>query len=92
MFELPTTPVGGIGDTSHMTVIQRIQQTYDVGVMLKPHYRSQSSTPFQQCTVVVRGSVQNTKLVKEATIALYDHFTNNIGVSFSSARVVEFGS
>ena len=76
MFDLPTMPTAT--DATNSAFVQRIQQMYEVGVMLKPQYRSQSMAP---CTVVVRGSVHNTKALKEATVALYDHFIGRAGVS-----------
>jgi hypothetical protein len=88
MFDLPTMPAGGMTDSMHSAVIQRIQQMYEVGVMLKPQYRNPSTMSFAPYTVVVRGSVQNSKAVKEATVALHEHFTGRAGVSISIVTTV----
>jgi len=61
-------------------VLARVQQQYNVTVAFKQRPRAYTAT------VVVRGTVNSAKSVKEATILLMEHFTGNMGVSKESSR------
>ena len=75
MFELPVTgllqPIPDVASP----IIQQIQHTYSVNITFKQRPR------IFVTTVIVRGSVNNAKSVKEATILLIEHLTGNMGVS-----------
>ncbi|KAK6171391.1 hypothetical protein SNE40_019590 [Patella caerulea] len=66
MFELPMT----IPETT-TPAIQQIQNTYNVTISIKQRPRMYVTT------VIVRGSVNNTKAVKEATCRLGEQLTGN---------------
>ena len=73
MFELPI--LQPIPDVSGSPAIQQIQQTHNVTVTFKQRPNVYVTT------VVVRGSVNNAKSVKEATMLLIEHLTATIAVS-----------
>ena len=75
MFELPI--LQPIPDVSSSPSIQQIQQTHNVTVTFKQRPNVYVTT------VVVRGSVNNAKSVKEATVLLIEHLTATIAVSVS---------
>lgn len=55
-------------------IIARIQQQYGVTVAFKQRPRAVTTT------VVVRGTVTNSKPLKEATVLLMEHLTGSVGV------------
>ena len=72
MFELPTTGLlQTLPDTSS-PVIQQLQQMYNVTITFKQRPRMPVTT------VIIRGSVVNTKSVKEATGKLMETFTGAV--------------
>lgn len=74
MFELPI--LQALPDVSSSPAIQQIQQSHNVNVTFKQRPNVYVTT------VIVRGSVNNAKSVKEATMMLIEHLTGNIAVSF----------
>ena len=79
MFELPI--LQPIPDVSGSPAIQQIQQTHNVTVTFKQRPNVYVTT------VVVRGSVNNAKSVKEATMLLIEHLTATIAVSNSLKKM-----
>ena len=75
MFELPITGVLQPVPDSSSPIVQQISNTYSVAVSFKQRPRVYVTT------VVVRGSVDNAKAVKEATALLIENLTGNLGVS-----------
>ena len=75
MFELPITGVLQPVPDSSSPIVQQISNTYGVAVSFKQRPRVYVTT------VVVRGSVDNAKAVKEATALLIENLTGNLGVS-----------
>jgi len=72
------------GEGSHMAVVHRVQQSYAVTVTIRPHRHRISSSSHSSsrdaCVVIVRGSVANSKAVKEATSVLFEQLTGGIEV------------
>jgi len=80
MFDLPSFPAAmTMCDGSQVTIVQQVQQTYGVTVSIRPHQRG-VHTFGAACVVIVRGSVCDSKAVKEATAFLFEHFTGGVGV------------
>jgi len=80
MFDLPSFPLAAtMCDGSHVAIVQQVQQTYGVTVSIRPHQRGVHAFG-AACAVIVRGSVCDSKAVKEATAFLFEHFTGGVGV------------
>ena len=79
MFELPITGVLQPIPDSSSPIVQQIQNAFGVTVSFKQRPRVYITT------VIVRGSVDNAKAVKEATARLIESLTGNLGVSIKSA-------
>ncbi len=77
MFELPMTGVLQPVPDSSSPVVQQISNTYGVSVSFKQRPRVYVTT------VIIRGSVDNAKAVKEATAVLIENLTGNIVVRTS---------
>ena len=77
MFELPVPGLLQPLPDPQSPTLQHIQNTYNVSVSFKQRPRSYATT------VIIRGSVNNAKEVKEATAILVEQLTGNIGVSTS---------
>ncbi len=78
MFELPITGVLQPIPDSSSPIVQQIQNAYGVTVSFKQRPRVYITT------VIVRGSVDNSKAVKEATARLIESLTGNLGVSIKT--------
>ena len=74
MFELPVTGILQPLPDASSPPIKSIQDTYGVTVTFKQRAR------VYMTTVIVRGTVNKAKAVKEATMRLIEHLTGNIGV------------
>ncbi|XP_053384044.1 protein bicaudal C homolog 1-B-like [Mercenaria mercenaria] len=66
MFELPVTTIAIQIPDSQSPAMQQIQQQYNVNISFRQRQRGYGTT------VIVRGSVYNEKLVKEATLKMMD--------------------
>ena len=75
MFDIPVTGVLQPLPDVNSPPIKAIQETYGVSVTFKQRAR------VYMTTVIVRGTVNKAKAVKEATLRLIEQLTGNIGVS-----------
>ena len=66
MFEIPVTPVTVQLPDLNSPALQQLQQQHNVNVSYRQRQRGFGTT------VIVRGSVYNEKLVKEATLKIID--------------------
>lgn len=78
-FEVPVASLIQLQSDLNSPVISRLQQQYGVTVAFKQRPRSVTTT------VVVRGTVTNSKPLKEATVLLMEHLTGSVGVSHQTS-------
>jgi len=80
MFDLPSFPLATtVSEGPQMAVVQQVQQTYGVTVCIRAHQRAVHMYRAAR-VVIVRGSVGDSKAVKEATAVLFEQLTGSIGV------------
>jgi len=79
MFDLPSFPLAAsVSEGPQMAVVQQVQQTYGVTVCIRPHQHVHMYRAAR--VVIVRGSVGDSKAVKEATAVLFEQLTGSVGV------------
>lgn len=62
-----------------MAIVEKVQQTYGVNVSIRSHQHD-INVYGVSCVVIVRGSVGDSKAVKEATAVLYEQLTGSMTV------------
>jgi hypothetical protein len=75
MFELPVTTIPIQIPDLQSPAMQQLQQQYNVNISFRQRQRGYGTT------VIVRGSVYNEKLVKEATLKMMDLLLGKLPVS-----------
>lgn len=75
MFELPVTTIAIQIPDLQSPAMQQLQQQYNVNISFRQRQRGYGTT------VIVRGSVYNEKLVKEATLKMMDLLLGKLSVS-----------
>lgn len=76
MFEIPVTTIPIQLPDLQSPTIQQLQQQYNVNVSFRQRQRGYGTT------VIIRGSVYNEKLVKEATLKMMELILGKLAVSF----------
>lgn len=86
MFEVPMTGPNQTNIDSNSTVIQNIQLHYGVSINIKTRHQVFVKT------VIVRGSVCNSKSVKKAAAMVFELFTGRVGEAFGVSMLLDIAS
>lgn len=86
MFEVPMAGPNQVNIDTNSAVIQNIQHHYGVSISIKPHHQTYTRT------VIIRGSVYNSKSVKKAASMVFELLTGRIGEAFGVSMLLEIAA